>query len=188
MVEVVDVAHAASGRAGGFLALDWCDGQDTEQLTRRSFLLHQTLAEELGQDIGYRKLTTLSLAVDSKRPGRGEARRGPGWVSGHVTERRVLGTSSTTAQVHPRLLTRALMERAARAGARVVRDEMTGLRVRSGAVTGLELSSGVSLPAEVVVLCMGPWTGRGDNLVLAQKYLPHFSLKRPPKICPLGRK
>ena len=125
----MDVAHAASGRAGGFLALDWCDGQDTEQLARRSFLLHQTLAEELGQDIGYRRLTTLSLAVDSERPGPGEARAGPSWVTGRVRERRVLGTSSTTAQVHPRLLTRALMERS---GARLVRDEMTGLSVRSG--------------------------------------------------------
>ena len=29
---------------------------------------------------------------------------------------------------------------------------------------------------------------RGDYLVLAPKYLPHFSFKRPPKICPLGHK
>ena len=31
-------------------------------------------------------------------------------------------------------------------------------------MTGLELSSGASLPAEVVILCMGPWTGRGLQL------------------------
>ena len=36
LVEAVEVAHAASGRAGGFLALDWCDGQDTRQLTRQA--------------------------------------------------------------------------------------------------------------------------------------------------------
>ena len=36
VVEAVEVAHAASGRAGGFLALDWCDGQDTQQLTRKA--------------------------------------------------------------------------------------------------------------------------------------------------------
>ena len=29
---------------------------------------------------------------------------------------------------------------------------------------------------------------QGGYLVLAQKYLPHFSFKRPPKICPLERK
>ena len=29
LIEAVEVAHAASGRAGGFLALDWCDGQKT---------------------------------------------------------------------------------------------------------------------------------------------------------------
>ena len=36
LVEAVEVAHAASGRAGGFLALDWCDGQETSQLTRQA--------------------------------------------------------------------------------------------------------------------------------------------------------
>ena len=36
VLEAVEVAHAASGRAGGFLALDWCDGQDTQQLTRQA--------------------------------------------------------------------------------------------------------------------------------------------------------
>ena len=36
VVEAVEVAHAASGRAGGFLALDWCDGQNTAQLSRQA--------------------------------------------------------------------------------------------------------------------------------------------------------
>lgn len=38
LVEAVEVAHAASGRAGGFLALDWCDGQNTRQLTRQVWI------------------------------------------------------------------------------------------------------------------------------------------------------
>src|ERR1700729_2625484 len=48
------IACAASGRAGGFLARDWCDGTPLMQLARRSFDLHAELAEELGDDWGYR--------------------------------------------------------------------------------------------------------------------------------------
>ena len=208
VVEAVSVAQAASGRAGGFLALDWCDGQDTEGLTRRSYHLHERLAGELGGQTGYRKMNTLSLSVDSKRRAAAErTREGPSWVSGEryylgcakfsgfvkitkaflilyftgaflsrsyfsnfllflgrVGSSRVLGSPATTAQVHPRLLTTALMDAAKRSGASLVLDEVTGVRLSSGAVTGLELKSGQSLEADVVVLCMGPWTGRGLGL------------------------
>jgi glycine/D-amino acid oxidase-like deaminating enzyme len=37
------IAPAASGKAGGFLALDWNDGSPIGPLTRRSFALHQEL-------------------------------------------------------------------------------------------------------------------------------------------------
>ena len=69
IVEAVEVGHAASGRAGGFLALDWCDGQKTEGLARRSFQLHKGLSEELGADTGYRAMNTLSLGVGKRRGG-----------------------------------------------------------------------------------------------------------------------
>lgn len=48
---------------GGFLALDWCDGQAVGPLARRSFQLHAELAESLGTDCGYRRVTTHSIAV-----------------------------------------------------------------------------------------------------------------------------
>ncbi|GKG15340.1 hypothetical protein Tco_0357663, partial [Tanacetum coccineum] len=41
------IACAASGKAGGFLALDWCDGGPVSALARASFNLHRSLAEEL---------------------------------------------------------------------------------------------------------------------------------------------
>src|SRR6187397_658563 len=53
-VERTGVACAASGKAGGFLALDWCDGSPLEGLARTSFALHAELARELGADYGYR--------------------------------------------------------------------------------------------------------------------------------------
>jgi glycine/D-amino acid oxidase-like deaminating enzyme len=40
VVERTEVAAAASGKAGGFLALDWCAGTPLDALARRSFPLH----------------------------------------------------------------------------------------------------------------------------------------------------
>src|SRR5215831_17968057 len=47
VVEGTDVAAAASGKAGGFLALDWCAGTPLDVLARRSFELHAALAGEV---------------------------------------------------------------------------------------------------------------------------------------------
>ena len=45
VVERTEVAAAASGKAGGFLALDWCGGSPLDPLARRSFALHAALAD-----------------------------------------------------------------------------------------------------------------------------------------------
>jgi glycine/D-amino acid oxidase-like deaminating enzyme len=50
VVERAGVACAASGKSGGFLALDWCDGTPVEPLARASFALHATLAKEIARD------------------------------------------------------------------------------------------------------------------------------------------
>jgi glycine/D-amino acid oxidase-like deaminating enzyme len=47
VIERTGVACAASGKSGGFLALDWCDGTPIEALARRSFALHASLAESM---------------------------------------------------------------------------------------------------------------------------------------------
>jgi len=38
--ESAGVACAASGKSGGFLARDWCEGSPLAPLARRSFALH----------------------------------------------------------------------------------------------------------------------------------------------------
>jgi 2-polyprenyl-6-methoxyphenol hydroxylase-like FAD-dependent oxidoreductase len=77
------IACAASGKAGGFLARDWCDGTPLMHLARRSFELHAELAEDLGGDWGYRRLTTYGGTVGraSTRATRGPSR---GWISPDV--------------------------------------------------------------------------------------------------------
>src|SRR5436190_24253673 len=83
VIERHEVAGAASGKSGGFLALDWCRGSPLDRLARRSFELHAELSSELGDTWGYRRLTTYSgYAVE------GDTARGPGkrpWLADGVS-------------------------------------------------------------------------------------------------------
>src|SRR5262245_52003873 len=63
VIERSGVACAASGKSGGFLALDWCDGSALGPLARASFALHAELAKELATDYGYRRMDTFMLAA-----------------------------------------------------------------------------------------------------------------------------
>ena len=71
VIERHEVAGAASGKSGGFLALDWCRGTPLDRLARRSFALHAELAAELGNPWGYRRLETFGgHAVEGESGGR----------------------------------------------------------------------------------------------------------------------
>src|SRR5258706_4469056 len=73
VVERTEVAAAASGKAGGFLALDWCAGTPLDALARRSFALHAALPNEVAGDWGYRRMTAYGgflLAAARGRPPR----------------------------------------------------------------------------------------------------------------------
>src|SRR5919109_779689 len=104
VIERTDVACAASGKSGGFLALDWCDGTPLETLARRSFALHARLAEDIGEDWGYRRLDTFGGVI-----GPLFKRASMNWLSDRVAISQRLGWPGTTAQVHPARFTRALM-------------------------------------------------------------------------------
>lgn len=167
VVERSGVANAASGKAGGFLALDWCDGSLLEPLARRSFILHQRLAEEGFAEWGYRRVATYGGRSDARtrqrpRPGFSPA----AWVAPTVAVDQKLGSLATTAQVDPAALTRGLMGAAGAAGASVVAGTVTGIR-RDGAgdVNGVEVDGEV-MEADAVVLALGPWS------LLATRWLP----------------
>jgi glycine/D-amino acid oxidase-like deaminating enzyme len=175
VIERTEVACAASGKSGGFLALDWCDGSPLETLARRSFALHASLPATIGADWGYRRLTTFGGFARAQ----GEARRGApakvGWVSDGVIVDRRLGSADTTAQVHPALFTAALMHAAKAQGAQLHLGCVTGiLRDGGGArVKGVEVN-GERIEGDAVVIAMGPWS------VLAAQWLampPVFGLK-----------
>src|SRR5436190_17850039 len=71
VVERTGVASSASGKAGGFLALDWCAGSPLDALARRSFSLHGRLHEEIGS-WSYQRVSAYSGLIgpegDKNRP------------------------------------------------------------------------------------------------------------------------
>jgi glycine/D-amino acid oxidase-like deaminating enzyme len=162
VVERSGVACAASGKSGGFLALDWCDGSPLEPLARASFALHADLARTLGADYGYRRLDTYMVVARERGRVRGGHRvPAPGWIDGAGVVTATLGTLDSTAQVHPARFTTALIEAS---GARVHRGVVGGLVHRDGTARGVSVD-GATLEADAVVLAMGPWTARAARAV-----------------------
>jgi glycine/D-amino acid oxidase-like deaminating enzyme len=178
---VIEAGHAAcsaSGKAGGFLALDWCDGNALGPLARKSFALHAELAKTLPQETGYRRCTTHSIALKlGSRPSNRKINSLPTWVDGtEAVSASVIGNEESTGQVHPERLTKALLEEVIKKGG-VVREhtEIVGLKVNAEtrAIEGAYIkSTGTTtnnndgnqevevefLPADSVILSLGVWS------------------------------
>ncbi|GIL55127.1 hypothetical protein Vafri_10738 [Volvox africanus] len=181
VVERHEPACAASGKAGGFLALDWNDDSPVGPMARLSYRLHEQLATQLGAErVGYRAVHTLQVIGVEKPPAGGSSTRLrgseklPDWVDGHVVGMSEMGDPTDTAQVHPHKLTTALLESAVTRGSRLLQGRVEGLQLeemagrddtgveagKAGAcrVTGV-IVDGVVIPADVAVIAMGPWSG-----------------------------
>ena len=172
VIERSAIACAASGRSGGFLAMDWCDGTPLMHLARRSFELHAELAEAYVGEWGYRRMTTYGGTVGASST---TASRGArlGWVSPNISINGRLGSIGTTAQVQPAAFTIGMMRAAEARGAELRLGNVTGLLRRGGDVVGVDLD-GEALEGDAVVIAMGPWS------VLAAQWLslpPVFGLK-----------
>src|SRR4051794_19517457 len=178
VVERTGVANASSGKAGAFLALDWSRGSALDALSRRSFALHAQLAEELGaepgNDWGYQRVTTYGALAGSGAPGLAR-RRGnvPGrdWLADDVAVTGRLGSPETTAMVHPRLFTEAMVRAAQSHGAELRIGQVTGIaHAEDGStVRGVEVASSdgaETIEADAVVIAMGPWS------LIASGWLP----------------
>ena len=180
VVERVEIAAAASGKSGGFLAGGWGDGSNTETLHRESFKLHEQLAETLGLTT-YRKIPTLQVAGGERMP----LDPPVSWLDGDVAMARLM--DDATAQVTPLELTQRLHEEAmSLTGAATVFGEVVdvktiasessgssdGSALKVSAVTVHDESTGTTteIDADVVIVAMGPWSTR------ASEWFPDFEV------------
>ena len=160
VVERTGVACAASGKSGGFIALDWCDGSPLGPLARASFALHARLADELNADYGYRRMDTFAMAARERSALAGGHRApAPSWLDGAGIVTAALGSPESTAQIHPEKFTTALLDAARARGATLRMGVVQGVVQNDGAVRGVTVD-GATLPADAVVLALGPWTSR----------------------------
>ena len=166
LVERSGVACAASGKSGGFLALDWCDGSPLGPLARASFALHAELARELGGDHGYRRMDTFAMAARERGAvGGGHRIAAPAWLDGAGVVTAALGTTATTAQVDPARFTEALVAGAQARGATLRTGVVQQVARRDSVACGVVVD-GATLEADVVVLALGPWTSHVAGALL----------------------
>lgn len=167
VVERLEVAAAASGKAGGFLARGWGDGGPTQALHRVSFDLHEQLAQTLGVP-SYRRIPTLSVRTAPKGARSALGAPAAPWLDGDdVVSATDMG--GQTAQVTPLELTRALMDAAVANGATLRRGVVDGIDTETAA-DGSRVATAVRVDGEAlrcrqVVVAMGPWS------VLAEDWL-----------------
>jgi glycine/D-amino acid oxidase-like deaminating enzyme len=160
VVERTGVACAASGKSGGFIALDWCDGSPLGPLARASFALHARLARELNADYGYRRMDTFAMAARERTALAGGHRApAPSWLDGAGIVTGALGSPDTTAQVHPARFTTALLDAARARGVVLRMGVVEGVARQKGVAVGVTVD-GATLEADAVVLALGPWTSR----------------------------
>jgi glycine/D-amino acid oxidase-like deaminating enzyme len=184
LVEKSSVACGASGRAGGFLAHDWCQGA-LSPLGNKSFELHKELSKELNGTLfyGYRPVQTLSLRSTPKQSHSPEV---PSWIDpGSITKREVIGTTHTTAQLHPYLFTTTLLKTAETLGVKLRIGTAKGFRFNSNnTVTGVLVDEDY-LDCDAVVIAMGPWSGEvtkwfnGKLTVPIKSYRTHSIILSP---------
>eukprot|EP01113_Clastostelium_recurvatum_P034289 TRINITY_DN4632_c0_g1_i3.p1 TRINITY_DN4632_c0_g1~~TRINITY_DN4632_c0_g1_i3.p1 ORF type:complete len:372 (-),score=53.77 TRINITY_DN4632_c0_g1_i3:61-1176(-) len=183
LIEKTAIAAAASGKAGGFLAYDWNDSGPLKDLSRKSYTLHAELATDMGVAYGYRKLDTLSMATcdagvkykkspSIKTPF-------PEWVTGTVLGCSSIGTSATTAQVHPGLFSHALIKESEKRGLQVIIGNVETILLddASGDITGVRVQGREDIPCGKVVLALGPWTNKAREWLPADKAnsIPHIA-------------
>ena len=160
IVERHELAGCASGKAGGFIEKDWCDGSAMGPLARKGFEMHMAMSkDERFKNCDYRTVDSLSVRV---REGR-DLQQGqdlPNWMDGSIMGTSVLGSTSTTAQLHPYKLTHAFFEVARElVGTDLYKGTVEGIQMDGSKVVAVKTKEKV-MPADIVVIAMGPWSGQ----------------------------
>ena len=168
VVERTGIANAASGKSGGFLALDWCDGSAAEPLGTAQLRPACRACRPASTTIGDTAGSTPSASLPARAATWASTASSPrpaGWRRSAAVHAK-LGTAETTAQVAPAAFTGALMRAAIARGARLTIGTVTGVaRAADGTVRGA-MVDGQEVAGDAVVIAMGPWS------VMASRWLP----------------
>ncbi len=179
ILEAKNIASAASGKGGGFMARSWGDGSPLQSLHHLGFDLYKSLAQEL-EIQSYRSVPVLSVSPGNSNQGQKLAKKDgkvgplmPNWLDGNMGRVGVLGYGDDTAQVTPKEFVEKMIERSD--NIEIVLGECTGVEYNDGEhgdsdkqITGVKYvprgSSGeLLLEADVVVVSAGPWSCQAED-------------------------
>lgn len=165
VIEQCGVACHSSGKAGGFLALNWTSGA-VGKLAMASFKLHQELAEEFGAErIGYRQMKCVECGFGSSLLQGGSPEQA--WLDKTSGFSRELGTYGTVAQVNPKWLTEALMETCVTKGGQLIHAKATGVDIvhEEGGLQRVRavLTDSGEVECDAVVVAMGAWSEQASS-------------------------
>ena len=193
IIERYKIAGCASGKAGGFLALDWCDDGWLRPLARKSFELHT----ELGQKYGDRYLYRPTIAYSVKSTYSKDAfqhKQKPKytdlqWLNSSncaITKQSALGSKQTNAQLHPRLFCETLVDLMHKTGKLAIKNGIVSKIIfdksdKCKAVgvgfipNGSNNDECVEILCDDVVIAMGPWSKQSFEWFPRCKCLKHIT-------------
>ncbi|CAK9104544.1 unnamed protein product [Durusdinium trenchii] len=135
IVDRAGIASCASGKAGGFLARNWNAGTPTDELSQKSFDMHEETAKELSLS-SYRRLKCQSVAVDGT------------------------GAKPAGAKLKNLELCDAMWSYSEQHGSNFVKGTVENLCYEDGDserhIRGVVVD-GQKMASDVVILSMGPW-------------------------------
>ena len=167
VIERNKVACAASGKAGGFLAKDWCGQQSLRVLAEASFEVHEALSDALNgeKNYDYRKLTAYALEIKENQTSQNLGNNEATWLDGSGVDsksRKQIGSTETVAQLHPFKFVHTLTKSNLAKGMQLIEgEEVSELNFTGNGkkIKGVKLSSGTTIDGDAIVIAMGPWSG-----------------------------
>jgi glycine/D-amino acid oxidase-like deaminating enzyme len=181
ILESQELASAASGKGGGFMARSWGDGTDTQTLHELAFDMYESLSSELNLE-SYRKLPVISVSPGSKNNGKQDNKKTypelskiiPNWLDGSVGRLTAMGWGEDTAQVTPKEFVHKMIEYVNQGegpGVKIVIGTCVGIESVEDAdgvkvVTGVKYHNGQGetiLPADDVIVAAGPWACQAEK-------------------------
>eukprot|EP00559_Dactyliosolen_fragilissimus_P002308 CAMPEP_0184860298 /NCGR_PEP_ID=MMETSP0580-20130426/5210_1 /TAXON_ID=1118495 /ORGANISM="Dactyliosolen fragilissimus" /LENGTH=429 /DNA_ID=CAMNT_0027357351 /DNA_START=200 /DNA_END=1486 /DNA_ORIENTATION=+ len=177
IIEAKEMASAASGKGGGFMARSWGDGSPTEILHHLAFDMYEDLAKDIGVT-SYRKLPVLSVRPGKDGKGLKRARDNaqlgpmiPQWLDGNTGGIDALGYGDDTAQITPKEFVEKMISSSS-SNIEVILGRCKGIESdENGVVTGVKYVPRGSkssndfeiLEADAIIVSAGPWSCQAED-------------------------
>jgi glycine/D-amino acid oxidase-like deaminating enzyme len=166
IIEKSSIACAASGKAGGFLAKNWCEySKPLSELSEKSFELHEELSQIIEEEYGYRKLNAINLLVKEENLNKKEKIENeitPEWITINYEEISQIGDTNTTAQLNPKTFTKSIINKIK--NIEIIIDTVIGLEIENinkeedeYKIKGVKLMN-QTIYSNKIILAMGPWS------------------------------